>query len=280
MSVSDHQAGGVLAPHQPLPWWERAGRVPALRSALILAALAILWQLYAGVVDNPLLLPSFSETLAALGQNLASGVLPQRALSSLSLLLIGYGLGLLLAAILTIAAISSRLGSDLLRTLTMALNPLPAIALVPVALLWFGLGAESLVFVLVHAVLWPMALNTHAGFLGVSETLRMVGRNYGLGGLRFVWAILVPAAFPAILTGARVSWAFAWRTLIAAEMVFGVASGSGGLGWFIYENRSQLETANVFAGLISICLIGIVVDLGLFAVIEARTVRRWGMQRP
>ena len=90
--------------------------------------------------------------------------------------------------------------------------------------------------------------------------------------------ILIPAAFPSILTGLKVGWAFAWRTLIAAELVFGVSSGSGGLGWFIFENRNQLETANVFAGLFFVILIGLFVESFIFANIEKRTIRRWGMQ--
>ena len=92
-----------------------------------------------------------------------------------------------------------------------------------------------------HSVLWAVALNTHSGFLSVSNTLRMVGRNYGLSRAALRRAILIPAAFPSILTGLKIGWAFAWRTLIAAELVFGVSSGSGGLGWFIYENKNQLE---------------------------------------
>jgi NitT/TauT family transport system permease protein len=121
-------------------------------------------------------------------------------------------------------------------------NPLPAIALLPLAMLWFGLGVPSLMFVMVHSVLWAVALNTHAGFQSISETHRMVGQNYGLRGLRYVGAILIRAAFPSILTGLKIGWAFAWRTLIAAELVFGVSSRSGGLGWFIYENRNLLQT--------------------------------------
>ncbi len=102
------------------------------------------------------------------------------------MLLIGYAVGVVLAAVLTVLAISTRIGTDLLETLTAMFNPLPAIALLPLALIWFGLGNGSLVFVLVHSVLWAVALNTHAGFLAVSQTLRMVGRNYGLRGLRYV----------------------------------------------------------------------------------------------
>src|SRR5207344_2207177 len=144
---------------------------------------------------NELLFPTFLATVAALRDAFVTGPLLGRTLTTLQVLLTGYACGLALAAVFT---------------------PLPAIALLPLALLWFGLGIKSLVFVIVHSVLWAVALNTHSGFLSVSQTLRMVGRNYGLSGLRYVGAILVPAAFPSILTGLKIGWAFAWRTLIAA----------------------------------------------------------------
>ena len=156
---------------------------------------------------------------------------------------------------------------------------MPAIALLPLALLWFGLGTGSLVFVLVHSVVWAVALNTHSGFQSVSNTLRMVGQNYGLTGLRYVFNILIPAAFASILTGLKIGWAFAWRTLIAAELVFGVSSGAGGLGWFIYENKNQLEIPSVFAGLLTVILIGLFVENFIFRIIEQHTVRKWGMQQ-
>jgi NitT/TauT family transport system permease protein len=105
----------------------------------------------------------------------------------------------------------------------------------------------------------------------------MVGRNYGLGGLRLVIGVLIPAAFPSILAGLKIGWAFAWRTLIAAELVFGVSSGQGGLGWYIYENKNQLNIPEVFAGLLSIILIGLLVENVVFRTIEAVTVTRWGM---
>jgi NitT/TauT family transport system permease protein len=263
---------------RPLPAWERVWGQAWLRKALILIALAAAWQAYAGHVDNTLLFPTFLDTIRAFLANIGNGVLPSRAWASVKVLLMGYAIGLTLAMLLSVLAINTRLGSDLLETLTSMLNPLPAIALLPLALLWFGLGNGSLMFVLVHSVLWVVALNTHAGFLGVSETLRMVGRNYGLRGPRYVRSILIPAAFPSILTGLKVGWAFAWRTLIAAELVFGVASGSGGLGWFIFENKNQLEIPNVFAGLLSVILIGLAVENLVFRTIEARTVRRWGLQ--
>jgi NitT/TauT family transport system permease protein len=269
-------AYGVV--EKPLTAWEKLYNSGALRKALLLALLAGLWQGYASVLDNPLLFPKFTDTFSAFYAGITSGVLLERAWFSIKVLLQGYAVGLALAALLTAAAITSRVGNDLLETLTSMFNPLPAIALLPLALIWFGLGNASLVFVLVHSVLWAVALNTHSGFLSVSQTMRMVGRNYGLTGPRYVARILIPAAFPSILTGMKIGWAFAWRTLIAAELVFGVSSGSGGLGWFIYENKNQLEIANVFAGLFSVIIIGLVVENLIFQTVEKRTVRRWGMQ--
>jgi NitT/TauT family transport system permease protein len=80
------------------------------------------------------------------------------------------------------------------------------------------------------------------------------------------------------VTGLKIGWAFAWRTLIAAELVFGVSSGSGGLGWFIYEKKNQLETASVFAGLFTVILVGIVFENCVFRTIERKTVYKWGMR--
>jgi len=189
-----------------------------------------------------------------------------------------------IATLLTTAAIMTRFGSDALSTLTAMLNPLPAIALLPLALLWFGLGSASVVFTLLHSVIWPVALNAHTGFMSVSDTQRMVGRNYGLRGVPYVVKLLIPAAFPSILMGLKVGWAYAWRTLIAAELVFGGAiadtSGaqSGGLGWFVFSNQMELQIPAVFAGLFTVILVGVFVESIIFTNIESRTVRRWGMQ--
>jgi NitT/TauT family transport system permease protein len=273
--ISPEQFGVV---QKPLSLGERLGNIAGLRKVALLLLLGLAWEAYARWLNNPLVLPSLSATLLAFGQAVASGDLPHKALTSLRVLLIGYAAGIACAAVLTILAISTRVGTDLLELLTSMFNPLPAIALLPLALIWFGLGYGSIVFVIVHSVLWAVALNTHSGFLSVSPTLRMVGRNCGLSGLRYVAKLLIPAAFPSILTGLKIGWAFAWRTLIAAELVFGVSSGAGGLGWFIYENKNQLEIPSVFAGLFTVILIGLAVENVVFRAVELRTVRRWGMQ--
>lgn len=249
-----------------------------IRKALILLVLAVVWEVYARFLDAELLLPTLSATLSSFWGGIRSGDLIDRTWSSLQVLLIGYALGVAIALLLVLLAMTSRIGSDFLETLTSMFNPLPAIALLPLALIWFGLGIGSIVFVLVHSVVWAIALNTHSGFLAVSPTLRMVGRNCGLTGIAYVALILIPAALPSILSGLKVAWAFAWRTLIAAELVFGVSSGSGGLGWFIFQQKNSLEIPAVFSGLLTVILIGLFVEEVIFRVVERATVRKWGMQ--
>jgi NitT/TauT family transport system permease protein len=272
----DSSSFGVV--EKPLSTWERIYNQSSVRKVFILIMLAAFWEIYARWLNNPLLFPTFTSTIDAFVEAVVRGGLLGKAWTSIKVLLIGYSAGIALAALLTVVAITSRFGTDFLETLTSMFNPLPAIALLPLALIWFGLGNGSLVFVLIHSVLWAVALNTHSGFLSVSNTMRMVGRNYGLRGLSYVARILIPAAFPSILTGLKIGWAFAWRTLIAAELVFGVSSGSGGLGWFIYENKNQLEIPSVFAGLFTVIVIGLLVENVIFRTIEAKTVRKWGMQ--
>jgi NitT/TauT family transport system permease protein len=271
-------AGHIAAVEQKLGTLELLWQSSLFRKSLLIVALAIIWEAYARHLDNPLLFPTLSDTLTALYDRFADGVLPARIWTTLKVLVTGYVSGTVLAAILTVVAINTRIGTDFLETMTAMFNPLPAISLLPLALIWFGLGPASLVFVLIHSVLWAVALNTHAGFLGVSRTLRMVGANYGLTGLSYVFRILIPAAFPSILTGLKIGWAFSWRTLIAAELVFGVSSGQGGLGWFIFENRNLLDIPSVFAGLLTVIVIGLIVENLVFQTIERRTLQKWGMK--
>jgi len=258
--------------------WERLYNIDGLRRGVVIVTLALAWESYGRWLNNPLLFPTFGQTLEALWVGLSTGELTRHILASLQTLLIGYAAGVTLAVVLAMAATTSRIGNDLLTTLTSMFNPLPAIALFPLALIWFGLGVSSIVFVLIHSVLWAVALNTNAGFRGVSRTLRMVGRNCGLSGLSLIGKVILPAALPSVLSGLKIGWAFAWRTLIAAEMVFGVASGDGGLGWFILQSKNSLETPSVFAGLLAVIIVGLLVELLLFRAIERSTVERWGMQ--
>jgi NitT/TauT family transport system permease protein len=276
------QGGGLAAPAtgartkpSGTPW----SRLPTwIRRSILLLVLLALWQAYISVMSvNPLLFSSPADVAKALWEGWSSGKLASATLVTLKILGIGMAVGMVVAAFLTTLATWTRLGEDVLVLLTSMLNPLPAIAILPLAILWFGLSPSALVFVIANAVTWPIALNVSMGFKTVPPTIMMVGRNLGLRGGRMVKDVLMPAALPYIITGLKTGWAFGWRTIIAAELVFGVAGGHGGLGFFINDSRTYLRIPDVFAGLVTIALIGIALE-SVFNLIERRTVIKWGMK--
>lgn len=282
-SVGTAMVGDV---ERRLTLYERISNMEPVRKFTVLLAVIVAWELYTQISAVPeLIFPTFSSTAAALVHAVTDEGLLINVWNSISVLLAGYAIGILIAGILVVLSVATRFGSDLLTTLTAMLNPLPAIALLPMAMIWFGLGTSAIIFTLLHSIIWPIALNTHSGFQSVSETMRMVGRNYGLRGIPFILKLLVPAAFPSILTGLRIGWAFAWRTLIAAELVFGGSvmdtsgGNSGGLGWVIFQNQMNMRIPYVFAGLFTVILVGVIIENVIFRTVEERTIKKWGMQQ-
>src|SRR5690606_17922817 len=133
-----------------------------IRKSLILAVLILGWEIFARLQNNDLLFPPFSAALRAFIEDIGSGELIATIGISLKILLQGYLGGTMAALVLTPLAVSTRTGRDVQDILTSMFNPLPAIALLPLALLWFGIGQNSLVFVLAHSVLWPLALSMYS----------------------------------------------------------------------------------------------------------------------
>ena len=158
-----------MATRRKLSLLERLANIDLLRRLIVLTLLCLAWETYARYLANPLILPSFLETLAALQEATLHGPLLNRIGTSLRVLAIGYASGILLAGLFTSLAVSTRAGADLLSTLTAMFNSLPAITLLPLALLWFGLGVPSIVFVIIHSVLWPVSLSTMTGFKSVPD---------------------------------------------------------------------------------------------------------------
>ncbi len=250
----------------------------ALRYAIILTLLVAIWQTYITLAHvPPLLFAAPLDVLQSIMKDVQSGLLVNATLHTLQVLVLGIFFGATIGFALASFAVFSRFGHDLLTVLSAILNPLPSIAILPLAMIWFGLKPESIVFVVALATIWPVAMNTDTGFRTISNTTQMAARNLGLHGWRLVVDILLPAALPYIITGLKSAWAFGWRTVVAAELVFGVAGSSGGLGWYINDARYFLRTPSIFGGLIVISLLGIAVE-AIFTMIERRTVVRWGMK--
>jgi NitT/TauT family transport system permease protein len=266
-------------PSSPRSRGFRWGDLPVVpRRAIILIGLVAIWQVYvtASGVD-PLLVSSPYDVGVALVDGFTGGALVGATLTTLKILFASMLIGMLVAAVLTTLATWTRFGEDLLILLTSMLNPLPSIAVLPLAILWFGLSTTALMVVIANSVVWPISINVSMGFRTVNPTILAVGRNIGLSGWRLVTDVLMPAALPHTISGLKTGWAFGWRTIIAAELVFGVAGSGGGLGYFINDSRYFMRTPDVFAGLVTIAAIGIALDLA-FSALERRTVVRWGMK--
>lgn len=251
---------------------------PLLRRTVLLIALVGVWQAYVSITHvSHLLFASPWQTTTTLWADWTNGALAGPTWTTLRILLEGIGIGIGIAIVLTVFATLTTVGSDLLALLTSLLNPLPGVAVLPLAMLWFGINESAIIFTIANATIWPVAINLSTGFKTVSPTLVAVGRNIGLSRLRVITDVLVPAALPHAVSGLKTAWAFGWRTVIAAELVFGVAGSKGGLGNYINNARLYLLTPKVFAGLVTIAALGVVFE-ALFGALERRTIVRWGMQ--
>ncbi|HQN40571.1 MAG TPA: ABC transporter permease [Pseudomonadales bacterium] len=251
---------------------------PLVRQLGVVILLCLLWEVTARQANAPLLLPTLGDTLVALRDAMVApqGDLLAHLWESLRALCTDFAVGSVIATLLVILAINLRFGETLLGTITSGFAPLPAVAIFPLALMWFGISWSSIVFITSWATLFPVAVAMFQGFRSVPDTLRQVGLNIGLHGLGYTLRILVPASLPSIMTGIRGGVANAFRALIAIEMVLGAVSGNGGLGWFVMTAKQNLEMPTVYAGILAIMLIGLLFE-GLFSILEQCTIRRWGM---
>ena len=240
--------------------------------------LIILWQIiYATGKFSPLIFPSALTILNSLYKSIVSGELMYQTIYSINLIFKGLSIGLILAVFLSSLSILFKPFRGLVETLVSIAHPLPGIALLPLIILWFGAGEISIIFIIVHSVVWPLALNLLTGFKSIPKIYKQVGNNYGLNSFNIIRHIMIPASLPYFLTGMRISWARAWRALISAEMIFGATGGKGGLGWFIFKSRVFMDTPGLFAGLIVIVVIGMMVEDLIFDKLERETIKKWGM---
>ncbi|MBQ8503958.1 MAG: ABC transporter permease subunit [Clostridia bacterium] len=198
-----------------------------------------------------------------------------------SLLLIaeGLGIGMALAFAFSGLSVASEIFNTVYNLIVSICDLLPAVALMPILMITIGATDTTIIVLVVHSVVWPMSRSIIDGFKSVPKMHVESGRNIGLSRTGLIFGIYIPSSFSSIISGVRVGWARAWRGLISAEMIFGVAS-SAGIGTYINNARTLwLSFPSVYAALILIILVGVIVEYGIFANIEKHTVRKWGMVR-
>jgi NitT/TauT family transport system permease protein len=241
---------------------------------MLLGALLALWQLYVTLVD-PTELPGPPAVAWTLVEGwMGSGYLASATWTTLGVLVVGTFMGVAIAVLLVIFATWTRVGDDLLTLLTRIFDTIPAITILPLLFLWLGATPDSLVLVAVYSVTWPVASNLRSGLKNVDPTIVMVGQNLGLRGWMMVRDVLLPAALPYAISGARIGWAFCWRAVVSAGLVVCVLGNNP--GFFTDGAGGLLGMRELFAGLLNVALIGILVE-AFFGLLERHTVVRWGM---
>lgn len=226
-----------------------------------------------------LMFPSIADIFHALLKGFSKDGLGSMTLYSMSLIVRGLAIGIVLAFVFSGLSIISRTVYSIYNMLVSMCDLIPGVALIPLAILWMGIGEGTIILIVVHSILWPMSRSIMDGFHAVPRIYIESGQNMGLNRVSLVTGIYIPAAFSYILSGIKTGWARAWRGLISAEMIFGTTSAGAGIGWFIFMKRTNVDIAGVFAALLVIIAIGIVVEYGIFSMIERITLKKWGVSR-
>jgi len=240
------------------------------------ALILLIWEgvsAFSGI--SPLLLPPVEKVAAAFWTGLVDGTLFVQTVFSLAVIALGFGISLVLALLLGVASRLSPFMDRLTDALTVMAHPLPGMALLPLIVIWFGTGTPAVTVVIVHACLWPILLSLQSGMKDAPALYTDLGRNFSMSRLGIVLEILLPAAFSQLLSGFRIGWARAWRALISAEMVFGAIGAYGGLGWYIFKQRTMMNTAGLFAGILLVAVIGMLMEGLVFERMEKKTLRKW-----
>ena len=252
-----------------------------LRNQIVfIVAVLVVWQVVYQMGSFPeLMFPSLGKIFQSLIKGFSRDGLGAMTLYSLSLIAKGLLIGIVLAFILSGLSIVSKTFYSIYHMVVSLCDLIPGVALLPLAILWMGIGEGTIILIVVHSIIWPMSRSIIYKVPAATEIYTESGENMGLGKLGLVTGIYIPASFSYILSGIRTGWARAWRGLISAEMIFGTTSSGAGIGWFIFMKRTNVDIAGVFAALLVIIVIGIVVEYGVFHTIEKMTLKKWGMSR-
>src|SRR6266513_983758 len=247
-----------------------------LSAALFFVALLLLWHLvFRAHIWSPVLLPSPVSVAGYLRDAAADGTLGQATVVTMRRLLIGYAIGIIGGLPLGLLTARWNLLRDTIGTTALGLQTLPSVCWVPLALLWFGQTEAAMLFVVVMGTLWSVAIATETGVRNVPPIYRRAALTMGSKRLHIWFKVILPASLPFIVSGMKQGWAFAWRSLMAAEIFVTILTGFG-LGQLLHYGRELSAMDQVIAIMLVIVVIGLLADKIFFSPIEKFLHRRWG----
>jgi NitT/TauT family transport system permease protein len=247
-----------------------------LLAAGFFVLLLLIWQwLYQMHFWSPVLLPAPLQVWLYLQGAAADGTLLHATVITMRRLLIGYLLGLVMGLPLGLLTARWRVFHDTLGTLALGLQTLPSVCWVPLALLWFHQSEGAMLFVVVMGTVWSVVIATETGVRNVPPIYRRAALTMGSRRLHIWFKVILPAALPFIVSGMKQGWAFAWRSLMAAEIFVTVLTGFG-LGQLLHFGRELNAMEQVIGIMLVIVVIGLLADKIFFSPIERFLHRRWG----
>jgi NitT/TauT family transport system permease protein len=251
----------------------RAKRTTLVRRVVFYAGLLVLWELLSRSGLWPdYLFPGPIAVLQSLISGISQGLYIQAMLVSLARLIVGYVISLVIGVVLGALIARNKIIEDTLGSLVIGLQALPSVCWLPLAILWFGLNERAILFVVIMGSLFSIVLGVESGIKNTPAIFTKAGRNLGADGVRLYWQVVLPSAFPTILAGLKQGWAFAWRSLMAAELLFFTLS----LGNLLQTGRDFNDAATVMSVMVVIIAVGVAFNQLLFAPIERRVAERWG----
>ena len=255
---------------RPEPRWAAPARAAALPLALLAG-----WQVWAMTLPAATRAPSPAQVVATFAQLTASGDLPLSLLQSLGRVLAGFAVALVLGVVLGIAMGTNRVVRDAIEPIVEAFRPVAPMAVLPIAILWLGTGTPASVSIVGYAAFFPLVLNTVHGVSQVDRKLLQAARTMGVPRFRILWRVVLPAALPSVLLGARLAMGVAWTAIIAAELAVGAKAGGGGSGgigamMFVFYAYS-IDLNGIVVCMIVIGLVALAIDR-LFRVAERRLI--------
>ncbi|HEY3662353.1 MAG TPA: ABC transporter permease [Chthoniobacterales bacterium] len=245
-------------------------------SVLFFAGLLALWELAVRLhLWSPVLLPAPIKVVQYLESSAADGTLWAAVVITVKRLLLGYVIGLIGGIPLGLLTARWNVLHDTVGTLALGLQTLPSVCWVPLALLWFGQSEAAMLFVVVMGTLWSVVIATDTGVRHVPPIYRRAALTMGSKGLHMWLRVIFPASLPFIVSGMKQGWAFAWRSLMAAEIFVTILTGFG-LGQLLHYGRELNAMDQVIGIMFIIVVIGLLADKTLFAPAERFLHRRWG----
>jgi NitT/TauT family transport system permease protein len=255
----------------------RQRRLSMVRGVLSLSAAAALYELTArSGYFAPALLPTLPTIARTLVATIADGSMIEHAAFTLYRVMFGFALAVVVGLPLGILMARFARVEHFFLPLISALMPIPSFALVPLFMLWFGIGNLTTILIVFYAATFPMMFNTWSGVRSVNPLWLRAAGAMGADERRLFWKVIIPGASPFIITGMRQAFLRAWIAVVGAEMI---AASDWGLGWVIFDAKEFLNTDVMLASLIVIGMIGFVFERFIFGSLERMTVMRWGMVR-